>query len=168
MKAFNTTAHKLGLLPKQAQGIINYYNEIANASEIDTSAKAETSRAEAEKTLRKEYGSAYKNRINAAKHLASSTLGNDFLNNNVLQDGSKLGDNPQIVRAFANLSEKLSEDDIVKGDTPSYLTTNEINKQITSLQQPGSAYWDKKHPGHILAVEEVSALIRKKNSEEDV
>jgi len=86
----------------------------------------------------------------------------------MLSDGSKLGDNPHIVKAFAQLSEKLSEDDIVKGDTPSYLSTNEINKQIASLQQPGSAYWDKKHPGHTLAVEEVSALIRKKNSEEDV
>ena len=86
----------------------------------------------------------------------------------MLADGSKLGDNPQIVRAFANLSEKLSEDDIVKGDTPSYQTTNEINKQIAALQQPGSAYWDKHHISHSAAVEEVQALIRQKNNEEDV
>jgi hypothetical protein len=85
----------------------------------------------------------------------------------MLADGSKLGDNIQIVKAFANLSEKLSEDDIVKGDTTSYLTTNEITKQIASLQQQGSAYWDKKHPAHATAVEEVAALIRKKNNEVD-
>ena len=35
-----------------------------------------------------------------------------------------------IVIAFANLSEKLSEDDIVKGDTPDFMTTNDITKQI--------------------------------------
>jgi len=85
----------------------------------------------------------------------------------MLADGSKLGDNPQIVKAFANLSEKLSEDDIVKGDTPDFMTTNDITKQIASLQQPGSAYWDKKHPAHAIAVEEVAALIRKKNNEVD-
>ena len=85
----------------------------------------------------------------------------------MLADGSKLGDNIQVVKAFANLSEKLSEDDIVKGDSTSYLTTNEITKQIASLRQPGSAYWDKKHPAHAVAVEEVAALIRKKNNEED-
>jgi len=84
----------------------------------------------------------------------------------MLADGSKLGDNTQIVKAFANLSEKLSEDDIVKGDTPDFMTTNDITKQIGALQQPGSAYWDKKHPAHSVAVEEVAALIRKKNNED--
>jgi hypothetical protein len=65
------------------------------------------------------------------------------------------------------LSEKLSEDDIVKGDTPDYMTTNDITKQIAALQQQGSAYWDKKHPGHAVSVDEVQALIRKKNNEVD-
>ena len=168
LKAFSVTAHQLGLLPKQAEGIINYYNEIANASEIDTSAKAETSRADAEKTLRKEYGSAYKNRINAAKHLASSTLGNDFLNNTILQDGSKLGDNPIIVKAFAELASKISEDTMVKGEAPSYMSVKEINTQIAALQQPGSAYLDKQHPNHDAAVIEMQTLIQKKNNEEVV
>ena len=84
LKAFSATAHQLGLLPKQAEGIINYYNELANASEVDTNAKAETARTESEKTLRKEYGSDYKHRLHAAKNLASSTLGNDFLDNTFL------------------------------------------------------------------------------------
>ena len=168
LKAFSVTAHKLGLLPKQAEGIINYYNEIANASEIDTSAKAETARVDAEKTLRKEYGSAYKNRINAAKHLASSTLGNDFLNNTILQDGSKLGDNPVIVKAFADLASKISEDTMVKGDAPSYMSDTEINKQIAALQQQGSAYLDKRHPNHDLAVQDMQKLIQLKNREEEV
>ena len=33
LKAFSEEAHKLGLLPKQAQGIINYYNNLAEQSE---------------------------------------------------------------------------------------------------------------------------------------
>jgi len=168
LKNFSEEAVKLGLLPNQADGIMKYYNQVINEGMNDQSIKAEEARSNAEQQLRQEYGSTYDNRITGAKNLATATLGSEFLNSTILQDGSKLGDNPQIVKAFAELSEKLSEDDIVKGDSTSYLTTNEITKQIAALQQKGSAYWDKKHPAHAVAVEEVAALIRKKNNEEDV
>ena len=167
LKSFSEEAVKLGLLPNQADGIMKYYNQVINEGMNDQNIRAEEARANAEQQLRQEYGSTYDNKITGAKNLATATLGSEFLNTTILQDGSKLGDNPQIVKAFAQLSEKLSEDDIVKGDSTSYLTTNEITKQIASLQQPGSAYWDKKHPAHAVAVEEVAALIRKKNNEED-
>jgi len=167
LKSFSEEAVKLGLLPNQADGIMKYYNEVINQGVNDQSIKAEEARKVSEQELRKEFGSTFDNRITGAKNLATATLGADFLNNTMLADGSKLGDNPQIVKAFANLSEKLSEDDIVKGDTPDYMTANDITKQIGALQQPGSAYWDKKHPAHSVAVEEVAALIRKKNNEVD-
>lgn len=167
LKSFSEEAVKLGLLPKQADGIMKYYNEVINQGVTEQSVKAEEARAKAEQELRNEYGSTFDNKIKGAKNLATATLGEEFLNTTMLADGSKLGDNIQVVKAFANLSEKLSEDDIVKGDSTSYLTTNEITKQIASLRQPGSAYWDKKHPAHAVAVEEVAALIRKKNNEED-
>ena len=168
LKAFSTEAHKLNLLPKQAQGIIKYYNDLAGASETEANNKAEAGREEAEKNLRKEFGSTYDNRINAAKKLATSTLGNEFLNNTLLQDGSKLGDNPIIVKAFADLAAQISEDSIVKGDAPAYMSNKEIGRQIAVLQQPGSAYWDKKNPSHLDAVAEVQTLIQKKNNEEAV
>ena len=167
LKSFSEEAVKLGLLPNQADGIMKYYNSVINDGMKDQIAVADEARVKAEQELRNEYGSTYDNKITGAKNLATATLGSEFLNSTILQDGSKLGDNPQLVKAFAQLSEKLSEDDIVKGDTTSYLTTNEITKQIAALQQKGSAYWDKKHPAHAIAVEEVAALIRKKNNEVD-
>ena len=167
LKSFSEEAVKLGLLPNQADGIMKYYNDVINQGLNDQNIKAEEARKVSEQELRQEFGPTFDNKITGAKNLATATLGADFLNNTMLADGSKLGDNIQIVKAFANLSEKLSEDDIVKGDTPDYMTTNEITKQIASLQQKGSAYWDKKHPAHAIAVEEVASLIRKKNNEED-
>ena len=158
LKAFSEQAHKLGLLPHQADGIIKYYNELANAAEVDTNSKAETSRLQAEEALRKEFGPAYNNKLNAAKNLASATLGSDFLSNTVLKDGSKLGDNPTVVKAFADLAGKLSEDTIVKGDSPSYMTVKEIDQQLDKIRQPGSAYWDKTHPNHNAAVQEAYKL----------
>ena len=167
LKSFSEEAVKLGLLPNQADGIMKYYNDVINQGLNDQNIKADEARKVSEQELRQEFGPTFDNKITGAKNLATATLDADFLNNTMLADGSKLGDNIQIVKAFANLSEKLSEDDIVKGDTPEYMTTNEITKQIASLQQKGSAYWDKKHPAHAIAVEEVASLIRKKNNEED-
>ena len=163
LKAFSEQAHKLGLLPHQADGIIKYYNELANAAEVDTNSKAETSRLQAEEALRKEFGPAYNNKLSAAKNLASATLGSDFLSNTVLKDGSKLGDNPTVVKAFADLAGKLSEYTIVKGDIPSYMTIKEIDQQIAKIKQPGSAYWQKDHPNHNAAVQEAFKLQELKN-----
>jgi len=168
LKSFSNEAAKLGLLPNQANGVMNYYNEIIKQGLSDQSAQQKTAQDEAVVELRKEFGASYQKEIQSAKNLVHATLGKEFIDNSLLQDGSRLGDNPTVIKAFAKLANKLSEDDIVKGDVPSYLTTSEINKQISALQQPGSAYWDKNHISHADSVAEVQALIRKKNNEEDV
>ena len=168
LKSFSNEAVKLGLLPHQAQGIMKYYNDVINKGVDDQTAHMKVSQEESEKELRKEYGATFDRQIQSAKNLAHATLGKEFVTDTILQDGSRLGDNPQVIKAFVGLANKLSEDTMVKGDQVPYLTVPEINKQIASLQQQGSAYWDKKHPGHTEAVEEVAALIRKKNNEENV
>ena len=168
LKNFSEEAVKLGLLPHQANGIMKYYNDVINKGSDEQQAQMKIAQEESVKELRKEYGATFDRQIQSAKNLAHSTLGKDFINNTILQDGSRLGDNPQVIKAFVSLANKLSEDTMVKGDQVPYLTVPEINKQIASLQQEGSAYWDKRNPGHDEAVKEVQALIRKKNNEENV
>jgi hypothetical protein len=63
-----------------------------------------------------------------------------------------------VVKAFSDLAEKLSEDEVVKGDSSSYMTANEIEKEIASLTEEGSPYWTKTHPNHQKAVQEVLKL----------
>lgn len=163
LKAFSEEAHKLGLLPKQAEGIINYYNSIAEQSEQAATVNEEAARAEAEVELRKEYGPAYDLKIAQARNLATNTFGPDFLRNTKLADGSVLGNHPQVVRAFADLASKISEDGIVQGEAASAMTVKEIDGEIESLTQPGSAYWDKTHINHRKAVGEVQRLYELKN-----
>ena len=164
LKAFSEEAHKLGLLPKQAQGIINYYNSIAEQSEQNALVNEEAAKAEAEVELRKEYGPAYDLKIAQARNLATNTFGADFLRNTKLADGSVLGNHPQVVRAFADLASKMSEDSIVQGEATSVITVKEIDSEIESLTQPGSAYWDKTHINHRKAVGEVQRLYELKNN----
>jgi len=156
--SFNVEAHRLGLLPQQAESLIKYYNDFAEGNAIQNEEKAAETRLHTENELKREFGPQYAKRLDQAKRLASSTLGNDFLENTLLADGSRLGDNLNVVKAFSNLAEKLSEDEVVKGDSSSYMTANEIEKEINSLTEEGSPYWTKTHPNHQKAVQEVFKL----------
>ena len=156
--SFNVEAHRLGLLPQQAESLIKYYNDFAEGNFIQAEEKATETRLNTENELKKEFGPQYAKRLDQAKRLASSTLGNEFLENTFLQDGSRLGDNLNVVKAFSNLAEKLSEDEVIKGDSSAYMTANEIEKEITSLTEEGSPYWNKTHPNHQKAVQEVFKL----------
>jgi len=155
---FNKAAHKLGLLPKQAEGLIKFYNEMNGniaSSQEETAAQAQL---QTETELKKEYGPQFAKRLDQAKKLAVNSLGSDFLENTYLKDGSRLGDNIKVIKAFSELADKLSEDEIIKGDGSDYMTAKDIEKEINELTQEGSAYWIKTHPNHNKAVQEVLKL----------
>ena len=158
VQEFNKTAHRLGLLPKQAEGLIKFYNEmnVNNAASQEEAAAQSQMNVEAE--LKKEFGPQYNKRLDQAKRLAVNSLGEDFLENTYLKDGSRLGDNLTVIKAFSNLADKLSEDPIIQGDGSSYMTAKDIEKEITELTQEGSAYWDKSHVNHDKSVTEVLKL----------
>ena len=158
LKAFNEVAQKNGLLPKQAENIVKFYNELSQQAVSQEASKIDAARLESETVLKTEYGSEYNKRLDQAKRLASQTLGTDFLNNIILKDGSKLGDNVSLIKAFSSLADKLSEDEIVKGEGADYMSAKELQKQIDELEAPDSAFWKKTHPNHERAVQEVFKL----------
>ena len=158
LKAFNEVAQKNGLMPKQAENIVKFYNELNQQSVNQEASKIDAARLESETVLKTEYGSEYNKRLDQAKRLASQTLGADFLNNTILKNGSKLGDNVSLIKAFSALADKLSEDEIVKGEGTDYMSAKELQKQIDELEAPDSAFWKKTHPNHDRAVQEVFKL----------
>jgi len=158
LKSFNETAHKIGLLPKQAETLIKFYNDMNSQGKEQQEVVVRDKQIETENLLKQEFGSSYEKRIDQARRLATETLGNEFLNDTILQDGSRLGDNAELVKAFSMLADKLSEDEIIKGDGIGYMTAKEIEKEIEELTEEGSAYWNKTHPNHKKAVDEVLRL----------
>jgi len=163
LKNFSDQAHKLGLLPTQANGIVKFYNDMAAQQQQDLDTTAENARQESETSLKKEWGQAYNQQTTKSAHVALQVFDEDFLNKN-LADGTKLGDHPTFIKAFANLADKMGEDTITQASGPAYQTPDQIEKHIGELTQQGSAYWDKRHPNHDLAVKEVLALREQKNS----
>jgi len=162
LKEFSSQAHKLGLLPTQANGVVKFYNEMTAKSIQDADSKALAARETSTKELKQEWGQAFDQKINQAATLAKSVGATELFDTN-LADGTKLGDHPVMIKAFAELAGKMGEDTITQASGPAYLTPNQIEKQIGELTQPGSAYWDKNHMNHQAAVQEVLALREKKN-----
>ena len=158
LKNFNETAHRIGLLPKQAERIIKFYNEMNTQAEVDNQKMFEVKQTEAMADLKKEFGPTYTKRLDQAKKLATETLGNDMLNNTILKDGTRLGDSVEVIKAFSMLADKLSEDEIIKGEGSSYQTASEIEKEISELTEDGSPYWQKTHPNHAKTVDRVFKL----------
>lgn len=158
LKNFNETAYRLGLLPKQAERLIKFYNEMNSEGEAAKAAAADAKQVEVESLLKKEFGPEYNKRLDQAKRLAIDTLGSNILNDTILKDGSRLGDNPDVIKAFSMLADKLSEDEIIKGDGVGYMTASQLEKEIAELTEDGSPYWSKAHPNHKKTVEQVLKL----------
>ena len=162
LKNFSDQAHKLGLLPGQANGMVKFYNEMTAASLQEQDSIAIAARENSVKELKQEWGQAYDQKISQANNLAKTAGIGELFDTN-LADGTKLGDNPVMIKAFAELAAKMGEDSITQSSGPIYQTPAQIEKEIGNLTQAGSAYWDKNNPNHGAAVEEVLALREKKN-----
>ena len=85
--------------------------------------------------LKKEFGANYNKRIEQAKKLATETFSKELLNDTILKDGSRLGDNPEVIKAFSMLADKLSEDEIIKGDGLGYMTANDYVQTMNDAFQ---------------------------------
>lgn len=163
LKTFAEQAHKLGLLPGQADGVVKFYNDMIGQELSNANSIAEAARNKATTELKTEWGQAYDQKIAAANQVVASVFPQGFMSMN-MEDGTKLGDNPAVIKAFAMLAERMGEDKIVQSDGPMMQTPKQIDKEINNLTAPGSAYWDKNHPNHQTAVEEVLALREQKSS----
>lgn len=161
LNGFKEAAHKYGLLPKQAEGIINFYDDMTQNYMRDLDAKAEQGRMHAEKALKDEWGPAYDSKVKSVGGVVTKYLNDDFAHM-TLSDGTKVGDHPDFIRAFANIASDLGEDKLVTSTGPQYMTPKEIDKQLRELQAEGSAYWKKNHPNHDAAVQEVQDLMKLK------
>jgi hypothetical protein len=156
MSSFKETAHKHGLSPAQAQGLLDYYNSISNQSLVDLDNNAVLAQEQSQRELREEWGRSYDDNLNKA-----STVGKQFFGEDVfglqLSDGSKLGDNPALIKGLSKMASIVSED-VFAGDKDSAASSANMQQQINDLTAPNSPYWNKMDPQHDATVQKVLAL----------
>lgn len=156
---FREKAHELGFLPKQAQGLLDWYIQhesetmTAKTSELDNEAKTQLA------NLQKEWGQGYDKQIALAR-LAVKDVGIDGFQEYL--DSSGLGNDPMIIKAMASFGKLLGEDRL-RGEAGGRFgkTPNEVKGEIADIRgNPKHPYFDHTHPGHRNAVSQMEDLYK--------
>jgi len=158
IKSFAEQSHKLGLNNKQAQGILEFYKNnmegTAQQSKIDT----ETAQVQAEQQLRQEWGRDFEGKVKQAGALAKANINPEVLDM-TLQNGTRLGDHPEIIKGFAKIAGMMQEDKIVATESENAQSVNNIEEEISSIiNDRNGPYWNKQHPDHDKMVQQVYTL----------
>jgi hypothetical protein len=158
IKSFAENAHQLGLNNKQAQGILEFYKNSMEGSAQQARIDTETAQANAEAELRKEWGSNYENNIKKAGSVAKANMNAEILDLQ-LQDGTRLGDHPEVIKGFANIANLLSEDKLVGTESESVDKGTDYEAEISKIvNDRDGPYWNKAHPDHDKVVQQVFTL----------
>ena len=158
IKSFAEQSHKLGLNNQQAEGILDFYKNnmegTAQQSKIDT----ETAQAQSEQQLRQEWGRDFDAKVQQAGALAKANINPEVLDMQ-LQDGTRIGDHPEIIKGFAKIASMMSEDKMVATESESVNSVTDIESEISAItNDTDGPYWNKGHPDHDKIVQQVYTL----------
>lgn len=158
-EAFRDNAHKLGILPKQAQALADWFSDI-NLQSNDSYVKE--AKASAEKNinaLKQEWGAAYAAKVARINKVLDDHGGMELKKE---FDRMGLGAEPAVLKLLAQVGDKLYKEDKVVGDeggvSSSYTPAEARAEALKITSDPKHAYWFKEHPQHKDAVAEVARL----------
>lgn len=155
-KNFKETAHKLGLLPKQAQGISDFYNGFIAETMKSHQEANEKELKEAITSLKKEWGQGYDSKIKAAEAGLKQ-----FATSEEIQELQKTGlmDSPIVTKLFAKIGEGLSED-VFKGEAKGSfgMTPEQALEKIRTFYAKDHPYMNKRDPQNAFYREEMVRL----------
>ena len=169
---FQQTAHDVGLNNAQAQKLLTAYNEMAGSQGADLESNMVTAQEQTLGVLKKEYGAKYEDNINNAGALLNQ-FGSEGLSETVLQDGSRLGDNPEFIKTLVGvaefINERVSEDELVGMEkTAGIMSPDEARSKLLEIERPDGPLFDRSHPQHNDFVSERNRLYGFIYQEDDV
>lgn len=158
---FAKKAHELGIMPQQAQNLMNWFNDLNKKAMEDASKNYQTQVQEGISSLRKEWGASFDQEV-AAAQAAVEHLGGPEFKAYLAKNG--LDNDPVLAKVFAKVGAMLKEDGVNVGGnavgtgalSPA-AAQDQINQIMGDMNHP---YWHGDHPGHKAAVEEMSKLHR--------
>jgi hypothetical protein len=156
-------AHELGILPAQAQNLVNWFGELNKNATADLVKSQEAQVKEELGKLQTEWGAAYDKKVGEAVQALAHFATKDEI---VALDKAGLTNNTTLIRIFAKAADVLKEDGIIREDgsgsgvmTPA-AAKEAYNAILANMSHP---YYQKDHPNHKAAVEEVSKLMKMSN-----
>jgi hypothetical protein len=157
---FKEFAHKNGVMPKQAEGLLSWYGETLKSQNADIIKAQETANAQEWDGLKKTWGAAFDNKV-----LSAQIAFKEFADPETTKflDDSGLSKNPKLVALFAKIGEATKEDTLqppgkrtsIGAPLDPKSAREEIGKMMADTKGP---YYDKSHPNHKAAVDEMARL----------
>jgi len=167
IKNFAEQSHKLGLNNTQAQGILEFYKNNMESNMQRATVDTETAQAKAETELRAEWGKEFDNNVSKASALAKANMNPEILDLQ-MQDGTRIGDHPEIIKGFAKIAGMLSEDKLVSTESESVNSMKDLQSEISSITNDTTGpYWNHRHPDHAKMVQQVYTLREMSQPKED-
>tara|TARA_R110000850_G_scaffold7159_2_gene26723 strand:+ start:270 stop:1106 length:837 start_codon:yes stop_codon:yes gene_type:complete len=157
LSSFKQEAHKLGLNSNQVKSLVAWQANNVGAQHAQFSEIQNQSLEDGERALKEEWGRAYDQNLNAAKKAFNEYGGDDLAE---IMVSSGLGNNPVMLKAFANIAKTTMADKDLAGPSlgeRAALTPEEAKTEAQSLMSH-PAYLNKKHPEHSGIVNKVQNL----------
>lgn len=160
IEKFKEFAHKSGVMPKQAEGLLSWYSQTLKSQNEEILTSQKQANATEWDGLKKQWGAAFDNNVLEAQ-MAFKTFADEettkFLNE------SGLATNPKLVALFAKIGAATKEDTLqppgkrtnIAAPLDPAAAKQEIGKIMSDSSHP---YFNKQHANHQAAVAEVSRL----------
>lgn len=157
---FFEEAHRIGLNKQQAGALIRWQAEQAQSGIEASTVASEMALEKAQESMRQEFGKAYDEKMNMAKNAALEFGGEDLMN---LLDSTGLGNEPAVIKAFANIGKAIMNDEIVGGGGRQgfMMSPAEAKSQIANMKRDPNfmaSYQDNSHVTHKESVAEMAKL----------
>ena len=163
VNTYTDIAHKLGLSKTQANGILDYYRSSIQQTTEAMSKDAQQQKQQIEQNLKAEWGADFDAKVSQANRAVADIAGQDLLDM-VLQDGTKVGNHPAFIKAFASFADfknSVTKEDTISENSVNYrMSPADAQSKIDSIMNDKShPYWDRKNAvARDKAVKEVQDL----------
>lgn len=154
---FRKLAYDNNMLPGQAQKVMDWLNDRANASSANFAKQAEEAAVEGWNNLKKEWGEGFEKQMAFGKQAIAEFADEDVYN--YMEEKGYL-DDPILAKFMAKVGAGLTEDKFNDKIKESHgLTPQEAKAKYNEIiADPNHAYRNSSHPNHKNAVAEVNKL----------
>lgn len=160
-KGFKDAAHVAGLTNTQAKSLHDFYNTYIGKEFEASNEKGTAMKEEWTKELKQEFGKAFDERTDLAKRAVDKFGGDDFKK---YLDETGMGNNPMLVKLFANIGELIAEGKGDTGESGTFIMTPDAAKREVARYNRDpefmKAYNGTDHPGHDEAVSKMTSLFK--------
>jgi hypothetical protein len=156
---FKKNAYKMGVLPKQAQALADWFSDVNLQAETKIASERKAQVEKEISSLKTEWGAAFDQNLSRAQQVLSKFADDET---KAYLDKSGLGNDTKLIKFLANMGEKLyAEGRIVGADNQDVVTPNVAKQKLDAIYKDmNHPYFSRTHARHNEAVKEVQELIK--------